>query len=128
MSSAELAEVRDQLGNHLAALAARPEFPGAAGEHPLFALKRDQSISPWQRLTVPREQLGLVVKRIELAAGPRTENHEHVLGTGREVWFTGRERPRRVNQRTDRLFGTHAALFGRQGPITLQQVGQRHTA
>src|SRR5690349_19015769 len=122
------AEVRDQVGNHLARLATRLEFPGAACEHALFALKRNQAIGPWHLLSMSSDQCRLVVKRIELAAGSRTENHEHVFGTGREMWLTSRKWSRRIDQRTNRLLVTDASLFRRQGLITLQQLGERHTA
>ena len=93
-----LGQVRQQIGNVLARLTSRPEFPGALGQVAVFALKSDQFVDPRHRLTVPLPELGFVVPGIEMAYGTRAEDVQDTLGSGRKV---RRLRSKRVNRLMD---------------------------
>jgi hypothetical protein len=72
---------------------------------------------------VSLDQLGLEVKRIELAARARAENQDDVLGLGFKVRGACAERFRGIDLGTDwRKF----AIAGSQQSIAMQQHGQRN--
>ena len=119
------ANLRDEFRNHLAGLAARFEFPRALCEIALAALKRDQLFRSRHRLTVTLDELGLVVERVEVAAGSGTEDDNYVLRFRREVGIARRVRARRVNRWPDRcpLRGVCGEEF-----FFSKQTGQRDPA
>ena len=84
-------QVRDQIGNHLASLAARPEIVLRTCQISSRSLKRHR----WpagKRLAVVPDQLRFVVPSFKLADGSGAENHEHVLRLRRKVRLARRIR------------------------------------
>ena len=113
----QLAQLRHQLGHHLAGLPARLKLPRALGEVALIALKGLQSFCAGHGLTVPFEQFRFEIKCVQMTARARAEDHEYLFRLCREMsvprgkWFG------RINLRPDRS-------IVRQRPFPRQQAGQ----
>ena len=88
-----------------AALPVRPEFPRAAVQASLFSLEGNEPVGPRQRLAVAPDELRLVVERVNLAARPGAENHQHLLRLGPGMRAPRRVRPGRHDVRPDRRLG-----------------------
>ena len=116
----------DEVGDHLAALPAGPERPGALGESSLRPLEGDQLVSAGHRLAVPGDQFGLVIERVEMTAGPRVEDHQHLLRLRGEVGLAASVGVGRIDLRPDGGAVVVAFGLGRQQPITPQQVRESH--
>jgi hypothetical protein len=86
----QFGEVRQQVGNHLAGLAARLEFPVRLGQVPVLTLERDQFVHAWHRLAMPPDKFRFVVPALQVRARARAENDQHVLRFRREVRRTRR--------------------------------------
>ncbi len=72
-------ELRNEIGNHFAALSARAELPRALVQISLPPLKGQQPLPPGHRLAVAFDEFGFVIKRVHLAHAAGAENHEHAL-------------------------------------------------
>jgi len=92
-------EMREEIGNHFPALAARPEFPGTAGERPLFTLEGDELFGAGQRPAMVANQVRFVIEGIELAAGTTAKDDQHVLGARGKMGGTRGKRTRRIDGR-----------------------------
>jgi hypothetical protein len=132
----QITQLRDEVRHHLSALAARSKFPGALCQVPLCSLESDQSVRSGHRLSVPTDQLRLVIERVEMTAGSGAEDHDNIFRSRRKVCITSGERPRRIDLRSnwrlaaDGRFGIVRRRLGRasvtaQQLIASQQTGQR---
>ena len=61
-----LAELRQHVGDHLARLAARGEFPRAAHDRPIFSLKRNQILLAGKRLAVVFLESRLMLEQVNM--------------------------------------------------------------
>ena len=117
-------QVRQQVRKRLAALAPRPELPGAACEVAVLALERDQLLDPGHRLPVPLDQLGLVIPGVEVADRAGAEDVQHPLRPAGEVRRPGRHR---VGRSSGRL-RLPCPGIGREQPPLAQHRRQRDPA
>ena len=78
----QVAELRNQAGDHLPAIPAGREFPRTFGQVALFRLEGAKVGASGHGLTVTLDQLGFVVEGVVLAAGARTEDDQHLVGLG----------------------------------------------
>ena len=113
-------EVRDHLRHPLARPAPRLERVLRPREIARRTLERHGRPSR-ERLVIPGHEFRLPVPRLELAHGPRAEDHEHVLRLGGEVRRTGRIGPRRIDHRARRR-------ARREEPVVGEQARQRDRA
>ncbi len=121
----EVAEVGDEVGDHFPALAAGSEFPGAFGEHALFALEGDEVIGTGHGLAVVADEVGFIVEGIELAAGTGAEDHEDLFGGGGEVGWSGGVGIGGVDIGADGIFaGGTLALGIAEEAVEVEQVGE----
>ena len=99
----QLRQVRQQIGDHLARLPARLEFPVRLHEVAVLALKGDELVPPGHRLAVALDQLRLVIPRVQMAQRAGAKDHQHILRLGREMRRARRvgmlRRPVRTNGR-----------------------------
>ncbi len=102
--------MRDKVRDHLAAFTSRLKLPRALCHIALLSLKRNQLIRTGQRLAVAGDQFRLVVKRVDMTAGPRAEDHDNSLRRRRKVRLPRRKRPRGINVRPDRRLPADATL------------------
>ena len=72
-------EMRHEIGDHLARLAAWTELPRALGQGSLCALEGDESLCAGHVLAVAFDEFGLVVKGVELAACAGAKDHQHAF-------------------------------------------------
>ena len=105
-----LAEVRDKIGNHLAALPARAELPRALVQISLPPLKGQQPLPSGHRLAVAFDEFGFVIKRVHLAHAAGAENHEHAFCTRRKMCWPQRIGIRGIDFRADRRSRMRAFL------------------
>ena len=96
----------------------RLERPRAPVQASLFALKGDEAVGSRQGLAVATDELRLVVEGVNLAAGPRAENHQHLLRLGPCVCVSGGIRACRHDVRPERRLGRPGA----------EQLGKRYPA
>ncbi|MFM1944028.1 MAG: hypothetical protein RI897_3010 [Verrucomicrobiota bacterium] len=121
----QVGEVRDEVGNHFAALAAGSEFPGAFGEHTLFALEGDERVSARHGFAMVPDEFGFVVESIELAAGAGAEDHEDLFGGGGEVGWSGCVGVGGVDFGSDGVFPRGALALGiGEEAIGVEEVGE----
>ena len=105
-----LGQVGQEIGDELARLSPRPERPGALVQCAVLALERDQRFRSGHRLTVPLDQLWLVIERVEMAHGAGAEDMHNVFGPGRKVG-----RPRRQRAAFDAVrTGRQQSLLGHE--------------
>ena len=97
----ELGEMRHQVGDHLAAVAPRPERPERLGELADRALERHCGCV-WRDLAVVAIERRLVVPGVDVADRAGAEDDEQAFGLGREVRCSRCIRMRRRDRRTDR--------------------------
>jgi hypothetical protein len=121
----ELAEVWKKVRRHLAALAARAEFPDGRDEVALGALERDELVGARHGLAVPLHELGLVVERVDVADGAGAEDDEDSFRARGEMRISRRERRVGADDGTDRVDVRRGA---REQLVLLEQVEQRHAA
>jgi hypothetical protein len=116
-----LAEHRQKVARHLAALAPRLELPLRLDEVALFTLERDELAAARHRhrRVVQADELRLVVERVDVGEGARAEDQEHVLRLRGEVRLTRCVRPRGVDGRADRA-------LARQQPLLVKERRERH--
>ncbi len=110
----ERSEMRHEIGDHLTALPTRTELPRALVKISLRALERDQPLGTRHRLTVPFDELGLVIKRVHLAHCARAENHEHLLRPRREMHRAWGVRIGGIDLRANRSGCSERALLAQQ--------------
>ena len=117
----QIAEVWQQVRDHLAALTAGTELPRALVQCTLLALEGDELLGAGHGLTMATDQLRLVIEGVELAAGAATKDHQHILGARREVRLARTIRPTGLDGRAEGLWPT-----GRFSQKTLptQKMGQ----
>ena len=116
-----LAKMRQKVRHHFATFTAGPEFPGAAGQRALFALKRDELVAPRQRLAVAANQFGFVVKSVELAARAAAKDHQNILCPRRNVRRAGGKRSGGVDGGPDRVESRDA---GAEEPLGSEQMSE----
>src|SRR5437870_102609 len=80
----EFRQMRQHIGNRLAALTPRAKWPMRLCEVAVFALKGDQLVLTRQGLAVALEQLRLIIPCLEVGAGAGAEDDKNVPGLWRE--------------------------------------------
>src|SRR4051812_9737625 len=91
-----------EVGGHLAGLAARAEFPDRRDEIAVGALERDEALGAGHELAVALDELGLVVERVDVADGAGAEDDEDSLCARGEVRIARREGRIGTDDGTDR--------------------------
>ena len=81
----EARDVRQQVADHLPRLTARPERPERLDQIAVLTLERDQLVGPGHRRVVPFDQLGLVIKRVDVTDCSGAKNEQHAIRPRREV-------------------------------------------
>lgn len=115
-----LTELRQQVGSHLARLAAWFEIAQWFDEVALLALEGDD-VAAGHGLVVVFKKSGLVVEGIDMAECTAAKDHDDAFGLRREVWFASGEGTRGVDDRANRA-GCGEEL------ITSEQIEERDAA
>ncbi len=108
----KLADVADEIADHLPALPITPEGIQRPREISLLPLRSDKAIGARQRLAVALGQLGFVIPSVHLADCAAAKDDENLLGFGRKM---RRSRGVRVSGMDVRPNG-----FGGQQSVALQ--------
>ena len=99
-----LAELGQQVGRHLAGLAAGFEVAQRFDEVSLLTLEGDDATAG-HGLVVVFEERGLVVEGIDMAQGTAAKDHDDAFGLRCEVWLASRKGTRWVDEGSDRSRG-----------------------
>ncbi len=95
-------EAREHVGNHLARLSARLEFPQGLHKVSVLALEGDELVRTRQRLVVPLDEFRFVIPRVNVAEGAGTKDYQNIFCLRREVRRARcvriLRRPRRANR------------------------------
>ena len=62
----QFSQARKHVGDHLAGLAARLEFPERLGQRAVCALEGHEFLAAGQRLAMPLDQLGFEIPRVQM--------------------------------------------------------------